>query len=254
VVKSWLTGLPHALKNPRTLACVLVLAIAAGGLQAAALRMKAYFRKQPVPLKAPFDRLDEARLSPYHVIEDGKLTLTPEELEQLNTQDYLQWVLRADPAQTSGPRYTGSYRVLVTYYTGQPDQVPHIPDRCQIAAGYSPAGSRRVVMELDCRGKKLKVPLRFSKFSKQTRLGSEVRVVVYTFYVNGEFEEERNRVRLRLGRLGERYAFYSKIEVTLLPTPDSDDTIVELTEAFLQKILPVLVEDHWPDWPVTKPG
>ena len=72
--------------------------------------------------------------------------------------------------------------------------------------------------------------------------------------LNGEFEEERNRVRLRLGRLGERYAFYSKIEVTLLPTPTSDEAIVELTEAFLQKILPVLMEAHWPDWPVTEPN
>lgn len=253
-MKNWLTGLPQALKNPRILVCVLALAIAAGGLQAAALQMKAYFRKQPIPLKAPFDDLDEARLWPYEVIKDGKLTLTPEESEQLGAHEYLQWVLKIDPSYVSGPQYPGNHRVLVTYYTGQPDQVPHIPDRCQIAAGYSPAGSRRVEMELDYGGERLTVPLRISKFSKQTRLGSEMRVVAYTFYVNGQFEEERNRVRLRLGRLGERYAFYSKIEVTLLPTPRSDDAIVEFIEAFLQKILPVLLEDHWPDWPVKESG
>lgn len=245
----WLFGLLQALRKPHILVCVLVLAVAAGGLHAAAVRMKAHFRKEPAYLKRPFDDLNEERLWPYRVVPDGKRTLPPEVTEELGTRQYLEWVLKAEGPLTEGPPFTGQYHVLVTYYTGQPDQVPHIPDRCQIAAGYSPAGSKRLNMELDYHGQKMPVPLRMSTFSKKTRLGSDARTVFYTFFVNGQFEEERTRVRLRLGRIGERYAFYSKVEVSLHPSPPGERA-AKVSQAFLHKLLPVLLEDHWPDWPI----
>jgi hypothetical protein len=210
--------------------------------------MGAYFRKLPVPLKKSLDELDEARLWPYQLIPDGRITLPPEVTEQLGANEYLEWVLEADPSKTDGPRYSGTYRVLVTYYTGQPDQVPHIPDRCQIAAGYSPAGRERAVMSVDYAGQTLEVPFQVATYVKKTRLGSDRRTVMYSFYVNGDFEDDRTRVRLRLGRMGEKHAFYSKVEVSLMPSPEIERA-VNVMEPFIRKLLPVLLEQHWPDWP-----
>ena len=64
--------------QPAFLICVGVLAAACAGMSVARQRLGLYLKKEPLPLKQPLDRLDEAALAPYEVV--AKLTIRNEEI------------------------------------------------------------------------------------------------------------------------------------------------------------------------------
>jgi hypothetical protein len=74
---------------------------------------------------------------------------------------------------------------------------------------------------------------------------------VYTFHCNGDFIASRTGVRRRTTRLSDRYAYFSKVEVSFHGTtgtaPTRKQTIAATRDLF-EYLLPVLIEEHWPDW------
>jgi len=236
-------------RQPAFVICVLVVGFCAATLQVGAKALRVNFRKEAVPLRKAFSQMDENKLGPYKVVQRAQI---PEEIEaELGTKEYLQWVLEDTSVETKDPRRFLS--LFVTYYTGHPDKVPHVPDECYRGSGGQIIGSNNLTITVPNNGTNSdEIQMRVLQIQMSQRgmgLGSEVRTVGYFFSVNGDYLCTRTEVRTRLGRLFDKYAYFSKVEMNILEPRDmSPKEIITTLEKLAQHIVPVLAQDHWPDW------
>jgi len=239
------SALRAAFSQPTFVACVVVLAASAIGLETTVRVLGLQFRKQPVPLRRPLDQLDMSKLLPEYEFVAAH-AIQPDILGELGTDQYLNCILREKARKENDPQ--GYWRVLVTYYTGDPDQVPHVPDMCYLGGGFQRRESRKVYLAVPALGSKGdKIPIRVLSFGKQGVGARRQVVVMYVFSANGRFECDRQRLRVLLGKPLERYAYFSKVEISL-SAPNTSQAAMEAGTKLLRKLLPILVSDHWPDW------
>lgn len=232
------------------LVCVVALVLGLVGVQVL-VAVGVSFRKQRLDLKAPLTQLDLAKIRPYERVDSD--VLSAEEIEALGTEEYIIWQLvdTRIPERNNPMKYA---RLFVTYYSGQPDQVPHVPEECFLGGGYQQLG-KPLNTEITVPTLKQdygKIPLRILSFRKDSVIGGAYApTVCYLFSVNGKFVSSRTDVRMALSNLFERYAYFSKVELTFgLPGHKIDtEQVRQAAEELLKVVLPVLVDDHWPDWP-----
>lgn len=207
-------------------------------------------RKLPVPLRKSLDTLDQNRLSGYKFVHN--FMIKPEVLEKLGTKEYIQWVFQdVSPSATNGPADYVS--LFVTYYTGQPDQVPHVPEECYSGGGYEIQREDILEVPVSVQGKTIKVPFKVLTMDARADL-REKRTVIYTFHANGQFCADRNAVRTVVAAPAEKYAYFSKMELTFgvnnaLPTREA---AIESGKRFIRQVVPLLLDEHWPDWQQVK--
>jgi hypothetical protein len=201
----------------------------------------------PLPLKTPLSELKQERLAPYKLLKP--IEIQPDILNQLGTDQYLQWILQ-EPLPPGSREQGRAISLFVTYYTGQADAVPHIPDSCYVGSGHELVTQYDTTVTVTSKGREIVVPLQVLEFRKASQWSQNQRVVLYTFHSNGQFRKDRTEVRLAIGSLTNRYAYFSKIEVGLDLEPGrfSKEQAVEAAKGFLKVAIPVLLEDHWPDW------
>ena len=237
--------------SARYYVCVALLVVSAVGMKALAGYLGGHFRKAAVELKRPLTEFDWRKLAPRYRPHRIQPRLPNEEtLQALGTDECLQ--VRLVDTTREGRDSTAVANVFITYYTGQPDMVPHVPEECYLAGGYDPA-NRPETVNVRVTGVGApndEIPVRLLQFQSQD--GRNRPTVMYFFHTNGHYETTRTRVRLRLARLSERFAYYAKIEVNF--TNDSDDprvqrhaereASVEALQSLLQRLMPVLLEDH----------
>jgi hypothetical protein len=231
-------------RHPGFVLCVVTLAVFTGGFYWLTRQMQ--FRKEAVPLRKPLYRMDKAALAPYELRE--AVDIPPEVVDTLGTDMYIQWVLE-DTSITDLSDRTKRAVLFVTYYTGQPDPVPHVPEVCYLGSGYKVESLEDDTLEIPEIGQT--IPVRVLTFASPTRLGASHASVLYTFSANGAFASDRTQVRMRLGRPWERYAYFSKVEVRFDSVDGKSANTEELLAAsrkLFGKVMPLLVEQHWPDW------
>lgn len=245
--------------SPRFIAVLVLLVGTAVTFQVLADQWQVWLRKDPVPLKKPLEALDYRRLEPLY----GKHVLLPERLsheveESLGTTEYInarfvdRSVDRDDPVSVAN--------VFVSYYTGNPDAVPHVPDECISASGavLKSEGTAEVrVPKVDAPDDE--IGLRVLEFEQPSTSplaaisgGGARFTVMYFFYVNGKYCQTRNEVRNAQYNLTDRYAFYSKIEIRFTDYEGrrsaGREESIQAAERLLRVLLPVLREDHYADW------
>lgn len=203
--------------------------------------------KLRLDLKKKLDLMNKARLYPYEVFR--QIDIPPEMLNALGTQDYIQWFLQ--DSTKSSAESEDFVQLFVTYYTGNPDQVPHVPEECYLGGGgftVSKASVERIA--IPALGDRFTIPLKVLEFERATAMGTETRVVMYTFFTNGQFCEEREGTRRILSDPGSQHAFYSKLELSVgIPDhPVPREQALEAGTRALRVITPVLIQDHWPDF------
>jgi hypothetical protein len=246
---------------------VVVLLLVAGGMQAARAFLDINFRKMALPLVRSLDLLDQGRLLPEYVPHRIQPPLlTHEAVVNLGTEEYLNWNLTDLRRERDDP--TALAALLITYHTGGPGLVPHYPEECLAASGMVRKGREVVEIEiLGPGGVEQTIPVKILTFELPRRGGlgtvggsSEGRrlVVAYFFLVNGRYATTRTEVRRAVSNLWDRYAYYSKIEISF-----SDDSrrrladqeqAVAATKRLLGKLMPILWEDHYQDWEAIKSG
>ncbi|NOT00914.1 MAG: exosortase-associated EpsI family protein [Phycisphaerales bacterium] len=231
-------------------AVVLLLAVAAG-VPLASRQLQLVLAKQPIELRIPLHQLDRSRLGPY-VFRD-QIVLDDNIVDALGTRQYIYWRLEdtSYPPESPDPRRFAD--LSVTYYTGQPDPVPHTPDTCLLGAGYTHNDVANLTMDVPALGEARRVPIRVLTSVKSDLRDREERTIVYTFHCNGRFACTREGVRLIVNNLTDRYAYYSKVEISFgsdqcRPKYPPREQTVEAAEKLLTQALPVLVDTHWPDW------
>ena len=118
--------------------CLALLVCCAIGLKTAARGFGWFFRKEAVPLKQPLQFFDARKLAPQYELNQRLSSrlepMTEDMLETLGTHEYVQVYLTDPHKPVEDP--TQVALLFVTYYTGQPDMVPHVPDECWLAGGY----------------------------------------------------------------------------------------------------------------------
>jgi len=194
--------------------------------------------KASLPLKKPLGALDVESLFPYKIIE--RVALDSTVVEALGTNEYINWVLEdTSRPQTDPLRYA---QLFVTYYSGGVNLVPHTPDECRLGAGYQPAQPHENV-DIDV---PMAIPVRLCTFLKTAVFQHEEVSVVYTFHCNGKFVATRNGVRMLINDLSNRYAYFSKVEVSF-PRATRMQNLQGAATLF-ETLLPVLVKDHFPNF------
>lgn len=240
---------PSVITGPFVLAIVLLgtSAILAGPV---ASRLKWRQEKKAIPLTARLSDLDADALFPY--VLKREINLEPAFVEALGTDEYLQWQLEDTSAAADDPvRFAN---LFVTYYTGGANLVPHTPDVCYLGSGYNPSRAHEniEVAVPALSGASREVPVRVCSFVKTAIFHSRETTVVYTFFCNGKFAATRTGVRILINDPSAAHAYFSKIEVSFPgfgQVPGADRaTTVEGAGRVLNKVLPVLIRNHFPDF------
>jgi hypothetical protein len=233
-----------------------MLVMAAVGLKATARWFGWFLRKEKVPLKRSLQLFDARQVGPRYEpnrLLNGRLQPMSEEMvEGLGTEEYLQVYLTDTDKPGDDP--TRVALLFVTYYTGKPDLVPHVPDECYLAGGYERIGAATVAVPVSGVGAPGdRVPVRVMQFRGQQRNplsggGMDVITVMYFFHTNGNYATTRNEVRASMANPFQRYAYYSKIEVTfcspLLVRADREASVAALGP-LLERVMPVLLREHF---------
>lgn len=241
----------------RYYALLTVLVASALGMQILATALGHYFRKSPVPLKKPLARMDHRALLPeYELHVQPPPALSDEVIETLGTRDFLQWVVVDRQRSRSDPLCVAN--VFISYYTGKPDQVPHVPEECMQAGGFRWNGQADTVsVAVSGLGPEpQKIPVRALQFEGGGPIGGlsaeRPRFDVFYFFIsNWDFMTTRTEVRIAQANLIEKYAYYAKIEVKftdydrIRSSADRAESIRAL-EPLLSKIIPMLMRDHIP--------
>lgn len=239
--------------SPRYWTCLGVLVVAAVSVRVLPL-LGVFPQKEAVPLKRDLQLFDARKVGPRYVRHPRNDSLEPlkqDVIDTLGTSDYLRIFLTDTRKSPADP--TSVAHVFVTYYTGQPDLVPHVPDICYHAGGYDPLGADNV--DVPVRGVGAsddRVPVRVVRFrappSSHAPDGDEV-AVLYFFEANGGYACTRDGVRWKLANPRARFAYYAKIEVTftdseLRRTAGQAGSLEALTP-LLEAVLPVLHDEHF---------
>lgn len=226
----------------------VVVLLAAFGVRPLIKGTMASQEKLPVPLRQSLGKLDKDALGPYEFL--GRATLNAAVVESLGTDEYINWGFR-DTSVSESNSPLRQVNLHVTYYTGGRDLVPHTPDQCMKGAGYEPTESANLEIPIESLGQQ--IPLRVLTFEKSSIMNNETPTVCYTFSVNGKFACTRNGVRSEINSFGRRHGYFCKIEVSFgspgsKPRNPTRQETVEATQRFLNRLLPVLLEVHLPNW------
>lgn len=246
--RPWFGGqavLSEVLTNRGFVWCALLLGLFTAGFEVLAFRKGISFNKQALHLKAPLADLDQTKLAPYRLLRPG--VLEPNMIDQLGTNEYVQWLM----GDSSGGRETNRIiRLFVTYYTGKPDPVPHIPETCLAGSGFQLLDKDLESVTVNGPQGQIEVPIQVLQFERHGLLGPSRQVIIYTFHANGGFHPSREAVRLVVNDPRTMYAYFSKLEIAV-DIGEGYRTAEEATEAgkrFLKVVVPVLLSDHWPNW------
>jgi hypothetical protein len=199
--------------------------------------------KQALPLRKSLAAIEVHKLLPYKVVE--RYTLEPTVVDALGTEQYLHWQLEDTSLPNADPLRRAS--LFVTYYTGGRNLVPHTPDECYLGSGYQPAQAHENRdLEMSTLPDMKQLPVRVCSFVRTAVFNKEEVTVVYTFATHGTFAATRNGVRLLINDPRSTYGYFSKIEVHF-PGASREDS-VRGARKLLERLLPVLVEEHLPDF------
>jgi hypothetical protein len=257
------------------LACI-TLAVSGVGFRAAVRYLNVYLDKKPVPLRSKFSNIPKT-LGRWQVVGDAAdARLAKEAVEELGTPDYLNRQYAID-----GDWRNGTIDLHLAYYTGLIDAVPHVPDRCFVAAGHhqktlpeniplridrskwktAESGSYYTYsFEDEFTGKQVTVrmpngtfELRTTEFEHKDR--PEVRIIAgYFFIANNHVTPTPEGVKRLAFVKTEEYAYYCKVQFSAGGGRDLDiDRFVDQSSDLLEALLPELMR-CLPDWSKVEAG
>lgn len=233
--------------------CVVILGITAMGLRPVTRYMRVTMAKEPIPLRAPLAKLDKSRLGTYRFARAR--TLDSAVVNSLGTEEYIDWMLVDTSVSRDNPLHYA--HLFVTYYTGEPDAVPHTPDHCYQGSGYTTDRARNTTLHIKTLEDAPDVPVRVLSFVKSGIFDGDKIPVLYTFHCNGRFVATAAGVRSAANNPRDKYAYFSKVEVNFGRESDANrypswDDALAASKRLLERVLPLLVNEHWPDWKAVK--
>ena len=240
--------------KPAFIVCVCVLLTTAIAKEWVIWKLGVQMVKVSIAPQHPFDEMDEAVLTPF-VPKNKNRIQNRDVLESLGTEEYLQWILEdTDAVPVSSTRYCS---LFITYYTGNPDMVPHVPDECYVGGGNERDTGGMVTINIPRRDGDQKLDFQYVAFKNIDRqtMREDKFSVQYFFHANGKYSGSRTDTRLILGsNWFSKYSYFCKVEWKFygvdsfgLIYPDKEQTL-DASARLMKVLLPELEENHWPDW------
>ena len=237
------------------LICVITLAAAAISKDAVIEFYGVVLNKEAIPLRKSLDDMDELRLLPY-VINSRRKIENLDMLKSLGTDEYIDWKLNDTEASEHSP--TRFCSLFITYYTGNPDQVPHVPEECYVGSGNTKQASQSLALSIGKDEQQRELEVKYLVFRSGNNLNWNVTnfVRLYFFRANGVYANGREGVRtiMALNLFG-KYSYFSKVEWEFYGISSSgsmirpkQEEIVEASKKLLSTLVPILENEYWPDW------
>lgn len=254
-------------------ACVTLLACSIGFRYAVAA-LNIYLHKEPVQLRGSFSTISRT-LGPWSQVGEDAV-LDDALLLELGTSDTISraYALEGDPRNAV-------LGVHVAYYTGMIDAVPHIPDRCFVAAGLEPVtlptvlplpidrstwtvdpGPINLATQQPYQRVEYRHPFTNQLLPVRMPVGDiEFRVTQFArkdqpdirhfagflFIANGRATATPEQIRVLAFKPSERFAYYCKVQITLSGVAVTQDQYLAHVARFLDQFLPELML-RLPDW------
>lgn len=200
---------------------------------------KSYTKKSIDPIK-PLSEFDFSELPSFR--EGWEFRKVDRVDEAVNTDEFiLTYLFRKDLYKK--PTYTF---LLVTYYSDPRDTAPHSPDVCYRQAGAIVKQLKTITIDTSNLpgGKPSKIPAYMVVLDIPE--GGQ-HLIIFTYCVEGVFRCKRWAVRWQIGKPGNRYTYFSKIEVAA-PFEGEQEfrESVDLCKALLREALYKLVSEYFP--------
>ncbi|MHC4386636.1 MAG: hypothetical protein ACYSUG_06560 [Planctomycetota bacterium] len=240
--------------KPAFIICVFVLLSAAVAKEAVIRILDVKTVKVEIKPQHPFDEMDATVLAPFELKNKSRIS-NRDVLESLGTEEYMQWILEDTEAESDSPtRYCS---LFITYYTGNPDMVPHVPDECYVGGGNRRASGETVSIDVSRAEGEQELDFQYIVFkSIDTQLMKEKTFSVqYFFHANGKYCSSRTDTRLLLGsNWFSKYSYFCKVEWKFYGAdsfgmiyPDKEKSL-RASRKLMEVLLPELEANHWPDW------
>ncbi|MCE5187213.1 MAG: hypothetical protein LLF76_13915 [Planctomycetaceae bacterium] len=244
--------------KPAFIICAVILLTAAASKEAVIRVFGVHMTKEAIAPQHSFEQFSEAALLPY-VVKDKSKIENRDVLESLGTEEYLQWIVEDPTAPAGSPTRYGS--IFITYYTGNPDMVPHVPDECYVGGGNLLQGTETLAVDIPIQSRPEKIAFQYALFTRTNKewMKDETFSVQYLFHANGDYCGSRTEARWALGSNWFcKYSYFCKVEWKFygfdsfgLVYPDRSQTL-EASRKLLPLLLSELERNHWPDRQIFK--
>ena len=221
------------------LSATFILFTAAFALRPGMYALSQYYNKQSIDIQCPLKNFDLSRLPSFSRGWEFSPFVTPQ-AEEFGTEEYVDLMLRKQPSD--GHLIYAIF--FTTYYNDPKDKVPHTPDVCSRQGGDIVTRMETITLDVpDMAPDNPMIQVRLL-----TLKNPKVNVLtLFLFVVEGKFCYTREQARWRLARPGNRYSYFSKIEVNAVYPLDEDPLQgLELLKSLLREALPILVADYYP--------
>ncbi|MEM9250809.1 MAG: exosortase/archaeosortase family protein [Planctomycetota bacterium] len=234
---------------------------------------KAHLVKLPVPIERHLYEMPN-RLGSWKIVRDSP-PLSKDVLDELGTTEYISRMYQDTAAKDGGP---GALVLLhMAYYTGTPDTVPHVPERCFVGGGATPVGGPDVVpltvdspmfvVDADDQGEpiilapsglardEVRLPAKqfdATIFSFQGTEAADVSSVLYFFVANDKALATPDQVRAHGFSIADKHSYYCKVELQWFGVSDPE-VVKSRSEAFLASAMPEIMA-CLPDWQAVQAG
>jgi hypothetical protein len=245
----------------------VVLLLSVPGLWGVLRANDMVLHKLPIPVRMPLVSIPPTLGSWQLLREDPPLSA--EMIEALGTPQYVSryYVDTAGGDSLGRPANDSVVKLHVAYYTGMPDSVPHVPERCFVAGGLlyrgkqeasvalTGSGYRRddagdIVAYSRLAGSDVVVPAQTFDATQFTfaspDAGDAEANVIYFFVANGRMLATPDQVRLLGFDPRDRHSYYCKVEIGLFGIADKK-LAAEKAAAFLSAAMPEILA-CLPDW------
>ena len=174
---------------------------------------------------------------------------TPLDYEAYDDRKSTWYVSRTyiDTTKSRSEKYR-LWQVDVTYYTGTLDKAPHFPERCLRAAGMILGDMGEIelsVPEAPGSWGSEPVSFRYVEYGNRHRDVANLNVQYYVYSLNGKPESSWKAVRLAMGSVFGKYAYFAKIQFHPLNDIRNAKEAKEATAEFVEYMLPEVLK-HLP--------
>jgi hypothetical protein len=226
----------RSLLSARFLLATFVLVFAATGLRPGMRALAEYYEKESIAPRRPLKEFEVSSLPSFR---DGWEFTTDTISEATGTDEFVFTYLKRNGEEP----YVAN--LFVTYYSEPRDKVPHSPDVCYRQGGAVIKKMTTIMVDtpqLAPEHPQTEVNMLILQMAE----GHE-QIVLFCFCVEGEFTCKRDAARWLIGKPGNRYTYFSKIETASSYVPGEDQTkAVDSCKKLFGEALGVLVAEYFP--------
>ena len=219
------------------LLAVIILVVAAIGLRPGMLALAKKYSKQSIAIRRPLKEFDASRMPSFR---KGWKIKRHGVVDAVETDEYMHITFDREQSKQQ-PKHA---ELFVTYYNDPQGKVPHTPDVCSRQGGAILKKADTITIDTPELGSDYpQIRVRSLILGEPTYNLIEM----YVFYVEGQFQHRREQVRWVIGKPGNKYMYFSKIDVAAVyPLGGDPAPATETCKKLMHEALPILLTEYFP--------